>query len=554
MLALRAALARGHDVDETHEGWTALMYAAGSAQSGVDVLALLVEHGADVSAVRKSKRGEDCPLKLAIKSDGLAKVRFLVSAGASLAYRSVAGYDALLDAIYTPKPNLDLFRWLLDHGAPVTGISAHGETALNEAARRGRFDIVKLLLDRGANIDDLQWNALARAVVLGTVADVEDAVREGADRSARDRWKRTPWMLSLELGDVEKAKRLFASGVDRDERGHGDASALAVAAHGGHVELIRWLIEEGFGLEDVDSQDMTPLMRAVAGGHGDAVDSLLRGGADLHARHGGRSATYYAGDRATLQTLLDAGADLADTSESMRRVLRGEARALPAVTRDDFRSGRRPRFGRSNPEVMNVPFWDFMVVSAEHAYVAMKRFAVEGDELHRRPMQNPVWCFSRFGHSIAILPDGSVVEIGGEHEDAYDADFCSYNDVVVHRRDGTFTIYGYPEATFPPTDFHTATRVDGSIYIVGSLGYVGTREHGTTPVYRLDCVSFAIEKVTTTGDCPGWIHRHRARLDGHDLRISGGQVVRRVEDADVFTSNEATFVLDLRTMQWRREP
>jgi hypothetical protein len=33
----------------------------------------------------------------------------------------------------------------------------------------------------------------------------------------------------------------------------------------------------------------------------------------------------------------------------------------------------------------------------------------------------------RFGQSLTLLPDCRAVQIGGEHEDWYDADFCIYN-------------------------------------------------------------------------------------------------------------------------------
>ena len=79
----------------------------------------------------------------------------------------------------------------------------------------------------------------------------------------------------------------------------------------------------------------------------------------------------------------------------------------------------------------------------------------------------------RFGQSLTLLPDGLAVQIGGEHEDYYDPDFCIYNDVFVHERDGSITIYGYPESAFPPTDFRTATLVGDSIYVIGSLGSRG---------------------------------------------------------------------------------
>ncbi|BAZ40570.1 ankyrin [Calothrix sp. NIES-4101] len=88
--------------------------------------------------------------------------------------------------------------------------------------------------------------------------------------------------------------------------------------------------------------------------------------------------------------------------------------------------------------------------------------------------------------------------------------FFIYNDVVVHQGDGTFTIFGYPQDIFPPTDFHTATLVEKYIYIIGCLGYRNERICEYTPVYRLNCHTFNIEKVETNGEKPGWISQHQA--------------------------------------------
>ena len=65
----------------------------------------------------------------------------------------------------------------------------------------------------------------------------------------------------------------------------------------------------------------------------------------------------------------------------------------------------------------------------------------------------PGWCADRFGQSLTLLPDGRAVQVGGEHEDHYDPDFCIYNDVFVHGPDGDLAIYGYPADVFPPSDF-----------------------------------------------------------------------------------------------------
>jgi hypothetical protein len=144
-----------------------------------------------------------------------------------------------------------------------------------------------------------------------------------------------------------------------------------------------------------------------------------------------------------------------------------------------------------------------------------------------------------------------VIEIAGEHEDYYDPDFYIYNDVVVYDGCGEFTIYEYPQAIFPPTDFHTATLIDDWIYIIGNLGYGRDRIMGETPVYRLNCTTLAIEVVVTQGDSPGWISNHRAVLQGRQIHISGGSVWAMQNEKSTLIDNGNQYILDVDQGFWR---
>ena len=217
------------------------------------------------------------------------------------------------------------------------------------------------------------------------------------------------------------------------------------------------------------------------------------------------------------------------------------------ATVEECRRAPTRRFGTMNPEAMSEPFWVAMVRSGLTAYAAGQKFGV--------PLACPreaIWCAQRFGQSLTVLPDGRVVLIGGEHEDFYDPDFCIYNDVIVVAPDGDIVIYGYPEHVFPPTDFHTATFVDGAIYVVGGLGYQGMRRPGETPVYRLDTTSFRIDPLTLGGNAPGWIYGHRADLvDGRTIRVRGGTIVTQRDGKERHDLNEQDFGLDVRTGRCR---
>jgi hypothetical protein len=227
----------------------------------------------------------------------------------------------------------------------------------------------------------------------------------------------------------------------------------------------------------------------------------------------------------------------------------GSRDELP-VTEAEFHAGRSRRFGTSNPERMDVPFWNAMVRNGWNAWQAAKQFDHDSYGL-----DDPVWCHDRFGMSLTPLPDGRWVQIAGEHEDHYDPDFCIYNDVIVHDGQGGFEIFGYPEEVFPPTDFHSATLVGEWIYIIGNLGYPETREAFgyETPVFRLHTGDWHIERVETRGESPGWIHKHQAKPDGGCIRVFQGSRYFLTDDGEgKIHGLEGSYSLDLANGMWRR--
>jgi hypothetical protein len=226
-----------------------------------------------------------------------------------------------------------------------------------------------------------------------------------------------------------------------------------------------------------------------------------------------------------------------------------EERPDPSVTDEAFREWRSPRFGRSNPERLNNPLWEWLVRSGWSAYAVRKRFVPSNEQCAEAG-----WCFSRFGQSSTPLADGRTVLIAGEHEDSYDSDFYIYNDVIVRGAGGEIDVYGYPADVFAPTDFHSATLAGDRIVVVGCLGYPAERQPGTTPVAFLDLETFAMSRAESTGAAPGWIHRHEARLsdDGRAVVVRGGKIVRGELGSQELVENADDWRLDLATCRWER--
>jgi ankyrin repeat protein len=484
----------------------------------------------------------------------LEAIRRLLDDGADIRYVRPHGYTVMIDVMHgrsiIDDTGLLAVLWLLiDRGADLDAVSDYGESALSVVSRVGRFDAVELLLGSGANPAPLEWTALHRAVALGTIAEIKQRLDAGDDVAARDRWERTPLLLSLQTGDIEKAEALLSAGGSLADRGRCGKTPLMYPLGNDDPAMLRWLLERGVDPNATDDFGGTALIAAAGSGTAKCVRALLDAGADPNLASNTESPIRSAANLEVAQMLAEAGADFAAVNGGVRDEVTGRPRTESITcTPEEYHAARHRVFGNAHPQIMNFPFWRAMVTSGQSAYHARAHFD------QGRLDDEAVWCFDRFGKSFTALSDRRVIEIAGEHEDYYDPDFCIYNDVIVHHGDGMFDIYGYPRDVFPPTDFHTATLVGSFIYIVGNLGYMGERRHGTTQVYRLDVNTLAIEPVETFGESPGWLSDHKARLIGNGIEVTGGKVCGHRDGKETYDDNHDRYVLDLCSMTWSKNP
>ena len=213
----------------------------------------------------------------------------------------------------------------------------------------------------------------------------------------------------------------------------------------------------------------------------------------------------------------------------------------PKPSRADLADHGSARAGVSNPEHVVLPFWISQIRTGYSGYLGAQSLLGKG-----RSHPNPVWSFDRFGRSVTRLHDGRIVCIAGEHEDFYDADFCIYADVTVLDGKGGVEHYIYPATDFPPTDFHSATLVGETIWLIGATGYQGARGD-KAQVLALSVKDWSIRAVQTQGEDPGWISRHKAVLEG------GRIVVRDGSFPPDFRKKAGCWSLDLADLTWRRE-
>lgn len=553
---VRELLKSGAEINaRDRSGYTPLMHALQSPAASGELVEFLLDGGGGVAETTLD--GMDWNLvSVALKSGDPIKLALVLDRGADPHYMRRHGYDALLDAAYGLYANrdprsLDVLKILIARGVALNTVSSYGESALRVLSRWGRFDAVKLLLDAGADESQLAWTPLHRAVALGSLDDVKTLVKRGADIEAVDWHERTPWLVAVKCGDLEKARYLVDWGADSTATGKNGKSPLDFAIESLNVSMLKWLIELGISVESGADCCRTPLRNAVEVGDADALNVLIEAGVDIDRRTGCGTALGHVNNREIALRLLDAGGDPADLSFEGRRAILGlepkPDESLFDATPEDYRLGFRAYSSNRNPELMDRKFWQAMIRSGITGY--------EGAQLSGGTRDDcPVWCAQRFGQSLTLLPDGRAIQIAGEHEDHYDPDFYIYNDVFVHHPDGRIDIFCYPRDVFPPTDFHTATLIGDSIYIIGRLGYPGSRQFGETPVYRLDTNTLQISRIEIAADQPGWISKHRAVPAGpNEIRVWGGKISAVANDKETYEDNKGSWVLDISLLQWRRQ-
>src|SRR5206468_2929148 len=136
------------------EGTPALMAAA--LFSTERVMQVLLEHGSD-----PNRAGASGTTALMWSVPDLEKVRLLLEHGANVNARSETDRTPLLVAAGYPG-TVDLLRLLLDKGAELRAEDRSGATALSLAVRSADVEVVRFLVERG--LDPNQLSAAARRV------------------------------------------------------------------------------------------------------------------------------------------------------------------------------------------------------------------------------------------------------------------------------------------------------------------------------------------------------------------------------------------------------
>lgn len=223
----------------------------------------------------------------AIKSGDLEKVKKLVNStnidaviteGASN-YRM--GMSFLMYA--AEKNKIEIVKYLLQNGANVNYVNKNFGTALHYASGTADRDVISLLLNSGLKVNTPAKNT------------------------------KTPLMIASEGGNFNIVEYLIQQGANINDLDEFNESALTYAVNDGNIKIIRLLVKKGADLNILD-EDGTPLLHKAVLTDSSVVQELIRLGIDPDVKN---ADGFTALDEAisddevdSVRVLLEGGADL----------------------------------------------------------------------------------------------------------------------------------------------------------------------------------------------------------------------------------------------------
>jgi ankyrin repeat protein len=253
------------------------------------MVVFLLEENAEID---KLSAQDETPLSLAIQGKHWETARILLEHGADPALKNSQGQTPLMSAVMTGEEKL--VNLMLHHptygrqNSELNTTDFIGNTPLMISAAHGFLEIVKLLLELGAKVEN------------------------------RNRWQESALILAASKGFREIVNLLIQYGADFHAEDVNEKTALLRAAQNGHLFVVELLLSQGANLHvnafDMSGEGGTPLIQAARYGHSEVLLALMRAGAvidevELMFHHSALMVAALNGHEKTVDILLNAGAD-----------------------------------------------------------------------------------------------------------------------------------------------------------------------------------------------------------------------------------------------------
>jgi len=281
----------------------------------------LLDHGACIDV--RTKEEKLTPLQIASRFKCVETLKVLIKRGADPSLKSSNGSTALHFA--ARRGNDQITELLLGHAkVDVNAKDLSLMSPLHLACISGNADIVKMLLDKGADLraktNELMTplhvslfygNTDVTALILRTVSQVGENVKELIGEG--DSHRNTILHLAAGTNDPRTAEVCLQNGADIDARNSGNETPLHVATVKGNLQMVQLLVKKGACVSAKNAEHKTILHRAAVFNRDDIISFLLDNGVPVDTPDAHHITPFLdavaAGQTKCAQLLLRRGAD-----------------------------------------------------------------------------------------------------------------------------------------------------------------------------------------------------------------------------------------------------
>lgn len=183
------------------------------------------------------------------------ETKYQLDLGAYIDDETDDGFSPLVMAIL--EEQVDIVRLLLERGADANHRVKRMPPLVHAVMRSDHgCEMMQLVLDHGAVLNTIsgpeQRTALHWAAAEGMAEAVDFLIEKGMDMEAKCSKGRTPLILAAEFGHTDAANILWVHGADLRTRSDNGGTALTWAACNNRVEVVEFLLKQG---AEVDLRD-----------------------------------------------------------------------------------------------------------------------------------------------------------------------------------------------------------------------------------------------------------------------------------------------------------
>lgn len=238
----------------------------------------LINYGVDVNHINKADGY--AAIHWAVERRLTQTVRVLLKNGADidLMTSNAIGNDRTPLHIAAELGHSDIVRILLDEGANIHKKTIYGESALHGVRLFVKNkEVVRQLIAAGADVNavtEFGTTPLHAASLLGSTQIVDLLINSGARINEANKRGLTPLHHAAHNGHLEVINKLLAAHVEIDAQTRTGDTAMHLAAKKGHSEIIRVLLNEGANPLTLNKFSKSPLSEAQDRAYDQVVEIL----------------------------------------------------------------------------------------------------------------------------------------------------------------------------------------------------------------------------------------------------------------------------------------